>query len=177
MKRFTSHVNYMLAFLYFCLLPLLHAEEKCPDRTPTKRAFFGDTHVHTHFSLDASLMGTKTGPQEAYDFAKGETIRPFGPEGPTLQLDRPLDFVAVTDHAELLGEKRICSTPGERGYRSLSCWMFRNFANISFLTLNMPLSQPPLFGRVPRSLFCGWGGKRCRNAAKIPRSTPISDFP
>lgn len=168
MEWFESHVNYMTSLVLYLFMPMLMAGDNCPDRSATKQAYFGDTHVHTHFSLDASLMGTKTGPKEAYQFAKGEKISPFGPTGPSLQLDRPLDFVAVTDHAELLGEKRICTTPSEKGYRSLSCWMFRNFPNISFLTLNMPLSQPAIFGRVHRSFFCGWRGKRCRIAAEIP---------
>lgn len=67
----------------------------------TKTALFGDLHVHTRYSFDAFLFGTLTSPDDAYRFAKGEAIR--HPGGFDIQLDRPLDFYAVTDHAFYLG--------------------------------------------------------------------------
>ena len=70
--------------------------------TPSERsAYFGDLHVHTQFSQDAFLFGTREDPDAAYEFAKGNEIP--HPAGFDLQLDRPLDFLAVTDHAEFLG--------------------------------------------------------------------------
>ena len=68
-----------------------------PDRNP----YFGDLHVHTQFSFDAYLFGTRTNPDDSYQFAKGNVI-PHG-TGQALQLNRPLDFQAVTDHATYLG--------------------------------------------------------------------------
>ncbi len=61
-------------------------------------------------------------------FAKGESIgiQPYDASGQPLrrvQLRRPLDFTLVSDHAELLGETRICSTPGAPGYDSFVCWL------------------------------------------------------
>jgi hypothetical protein len=64
---------------------------------PLRDAFFGETHLHTAYSLDAYIGGTRIMPGDAYRYAKGE---PVEVGGVALQLGRPLDFVAVTDHAE-----------------------------------------------------------------------------
>ncbi|NOX50702.1 MAG: DUF3604 domain-containing protein [Gammaproteobacteria bacterium] len=64
-------------------------------------AYFGDLHVHTRYSFDAFLFGTKTSPDDAYRFAQGSAIPHSG--GFDIQLDRPLDFYSVTDHAFYLG--------------------------------------------------------------------------
>ena len=69
--------------------------------TPERQAFFGDLHVHTRYSYDAFVFGTRTDPDAAYDFAKGQPIT--HPAGFEMRLDRPLDFLAVTDHANYLG--------------------------------------------------------------------------
>ena len=72
-----------------------------PVFSQSKNAYFGDLHVHTRYSFDAFLFGTKTSPDDAYRFAKGEAIPHAA--GFDIQLDRPLDFYAVTDHAFFLG--------------------------------------------------------------------------
>ena len=74
-----------------------------------RRALFGDLHIHTSFSFDAFIFGTLTTPDDAYRFARGEAID--HPAGYKLQLDRPLDFYAVTDHASTLGMLRAMSNP------------------------------------------------------------------
>ena len=38
------------------------------------RPFFGDTHLHTSFSMDAGAFGARLGPKDAYRFAKGEEV-------------------------------------------------------------------------------------------------------
>ncbi|MAG30970.1 MAG: hypothetical protein CL908_08780 [Deltaproteobacteria bacterium] len=64
--------------------------------------FWGDTHVHSSYSLDANLFNNfSLGPDVAYRFARGEAISI--PGGATAELDRPLDFLVVSDHAEYLG--------------------------------------------------------------------------
>ncbi|MEJ2503889.1 MAG: DUF3604 domain-containing protein [Gemmatimonadota bacterium] len=68
-----------------------------------ERVYWGDTHLHTGNSFDVYLFGTPTStPETAYRFAKGESV-----ESPTTgqqwQLQRPLDFLVVADHAEALG--------------------------------------------------------------------------
>ena len=67
----------------------------------SQQAFFGDLHVHTALSLDAFAFGVIATPDDAFNFGKGETIRHSG--GEFIQLNSPMDFMAVTDHAEYLG--------------------------------------------------------------------------
>jgi len=65
------------------------------------RVFFGDTHLHTSYSTDAGMFGNTLGPDEAYRFAKGETVTASG--GVRARLLRPLDWLVVADHAENIG--------------------------------------------------------------------------
>jgi len=111
--------------------------EPCAAYDPLRRPFFGDVHVHTSYSFDASAQDTRNTPRDAYRFARGESlgIQPYDEEGKplrTIRLERPLDFVAVTDHAELLGDVAVCMTPGSPGYSSIMCWLHRNYGNIAF---------------------------------------------
>ncbi|MCY4428304.1 MAG: DUF3604 domain-containing protein [Halieaceae bacterium] len=114
--------------------------EPCKDFDPLRRPHFGDTHVHTAFSFDANSQDTRNTPGDAYDFAKGGRmgIQPYDEQGRAqrhIQLDRPLDFTAVTDHAEFLGEIRICTAPGSDGYWHPVCIAHRHFPQLSFATL------------------------------------------
>jgi hypothetical protein len=76
----------------------------------SRQAYFGDLHLHTSYSFDAwALMGTKITPDEAYRFAKGETVPYLGKQ--VHRADPPLDFLAVTDHSEYLGVMRQLDDP------------------------------------------------------------------
>ena len=66
-----------------------------------RRAYFGDTHLHTSFSPDAGMAGTKVGPNDAYRFVLGETVT--SSTGQEATISKPLDFVVIADHAENLG--------------------------------------------------------------------------
>jgi hypothetical protein len=68
---------------------------------PLRNAYFGDLHLHTSYSFDAYvLMGTRADPETAYRFARGEPVEYLGQ---MVQRREPLDFLAVTDHAENIG--------------------------------------------------------------------------
>jgi hypothetical protein len=70
-------------------------------RAYADQVFFGDMHVHTNVSFDAGLIGTTLDAHDGYRFARGEKV--FSNGGQPVQLIRPLDFLVITDHAEMLG--------------------------------------------------------------------------
>ncbi|PQA89776.1 hypothetical protein CW354_01560 [Marinicaulis flavus] len=83
-----------------------------PSRpNPLRNVYFGDLHLHTRNSYDAYLFNVRATPEDAYAYAKGGTIK--HPMGFDLQMNSgPLDFLAVTDHAEYLGVLEAIDTPG-----------------------------------------------------------------
>jgi len=79
------------------------------DSNPNMDAYFGDLHVHTKYSFDAYIFGTKATPDDAYRYAKGDSIK--HPLGFDMQLEDPLDFYAVTDHGAWLGMLQAYADP------------------------------------------------------------------
>jgi hypothetical protein len=65
------------------------------------RPFFGDTHLHTGYSMDAGVFGARLTPRDAYRFARGEEIT--SNTGQPVKLSRPLDFLVVADHSDGMG--------------------------------------------------------------------------
>jgi hypothetical protein len=65
------------------------------------RPLFGDTHLHTSFSMDAGAFGARLAPKDAYIFAKGNEIT--ASSGQRVKLSRPLDFLVVADHSDNMG--------------------------------------------------------------------------
>jgi len=96
----------------------------CRDRSPTRNAYFGELHVHTALSLDAYTFQTVGNADDAYRFARGEPILFAGDR--RIQLERPLDFTAVTDHASTMGELRLCTDPDSPVYDHRICRILRN---------------------------------------------------
>ncbi len=100
--------------------------EACEDRNPLRNVYFGDLHVHTRLSFDAWAYDVRVGPVEAYRFAKGESVflPPLDTDGKgtrEVRLARPLDFAAITDHAELLAETQLCADPESAAYDVERC--------------------------------------------------------
>lgn len=78
---------------------------------PERNAYFGETHIHTSWSVDAWVMGNRvTGPDDALKYAQGQTIK--HPMGFDITIDTPLDFMGVTDHSEYVGVTREANIPG-----------------------------------------------------------------
>src|SRR6476661_7093956 len=64
------------------------------------RVLFGDTHLHTSVSVDAGTLN-RVGQEDAFRFARGEEVTATG--GLRAKLSRPLDFLVISDHAEMYG--------------------------------------------------------------------------
>ncbi len=71
------------------------------DRAFPSQVFWGETHLHTGLSLDAGLFGNTTGHDTAYRLARGEQVT--SSTGLEVKLSRPLDFLVITDHSDLMG--------------------------------------------------------------------------
>jgi Protein of unknown function (DUF3604) len=103
--------------------------EACNHSVAERQPLFGDLHIHTSLSMDANSLGTRTMPDDAYAYATGQeidvhSINPVAGINKA-KIDRPLDFAAVTDHAEWLAEVSLCTTPGSATYNSTGCAIYR----------------------------------------------------
>jgi hypothetical protein len=139
--------------------------EACASRNPLRNAYFGELHLHTGNSFDAWTYDVLTRPADAYRFARGEELRlpPLGPDGKgtfPAKLDRPLDFAAVTDHSEALGEVSLCTTPGTEVYDSAICATYRTGSVLTILGIGV---IPP--ARPARPSICEADGGACLAAA------------
>lgn len=117
---------------------------------PTK-VFWGDTHLHTAVSVDAGTM-CRLGQEDAYRFARGEEVTTT--HGLRAKLSRPLDFLVISDHAEmyglmpqlLAGDQDVVSTPtGRRWYDELSSGdTDRIFATAMEIVRTLSGDEPPI---------------------------------
>ena len=88
-------------------VPTLAVDPRVQDTVspdPNRNLLFGDLHIHTSLSTDAFVFGVRSLPEDVYTFAKGGTIEHAA--GYPIRISRPLDFAAVTDHAEYMGQAR-----------------------------------------------------------------------
>ncbi len=110
---------------------------------PLKNAYFGDLHVHSELSFDAYIFGNRLSLDETYRVAKGEPVR--NAAGEIIQLTRPLDFTAVTDHAEGFGLRQSCEDPDLTEAAVVLCGRFERPDAKLFLELrNEGQKRPPV---------------------------------
>jgi hypothetical protein len=70
------------------------------NRSFPTRPLWGDQHVHSGWSFDAGFINALS-PEDALRFARGEQVETT--YGVPIQLSRPLDWLAMTDHSDLIG--------------------------------------------------------------------------
>lgn len=133
---------------------------------PNRRAFFGDTHVHTRYSADGYMQGVLATPSDAYDFAKGLTIGlpPYDLNGDPLRtasIDRPLDFAMVSDHAEHMGDDALCSNPASQAYNTSNCQIWRN-NELGQISINFLTDVSDVQNQTAPADYCFYNGaNRC----------------
>lgn len=109
--------------------------------------YFGDLHVHTAWSFDAFDRGVRTEPDAAYRFARGEKI-PHAAGGRIALAGPPLDFLAITDHAEYLGVTTAALRPSHPLHRQplIQSWLADDPARVELATRRI---RQTLQGREP----------------------------
>ncbi|MFK7896274.1 MAG: DUF3604 domain-containing protein [Myxococcota bacterium] len=141
----------------------------CENRNPERNLLWGELHVHTGFSGDAWRSDVRTRPADAYRFALGEAINipPLDTNGrgtQRIQLERPLDFAAVTDHAETLGSVELCTNPENPAYATPGCDYYRRQAAHPGIKGDPSL---PSRAEIDR-MVCGENNERCVAASLTP---------
>ena len=139
--RFRWTLAAVIATLWLSLPSALQAQDAVPrpgdvaaqaeafspyaGRAFPTRVLWGDTHLHTAISVDAGTMNT-VGQEDAFRFARGEEITTT--HGLRAKLSRPLDFLVVSDHAEMYGlmpalkagdQELLATEAGRRWYDEL----------------------------------------------------------
>ncbi len=126
-----------------------------------KQAFFGELHLHTALSTDAFMNGTRKHPYTAYRFAQGDPV--ILTNGAVWQISTPLDFVAVTDHAESFGDLQLCITPGSPVYDVPLCQEMRGRDPVS---MGRVIGGWSVDGAERNPATCGEGGSLCLEMAR-----------
>lgn len=133
--------------------PWVDDREPCADHDPRRNLYWGDLHVHTAYSFDAYVNEVRVDPEDAYRFAKGESVElPMGP----LTIDRPLDFAAVTDHAEYLAEVSACIDPDSAAWDAPLCQGLRDGTNAALVQFGLGLNgeDPSRFSDICDEVDC-----------------------
>ncbi len=130
---------------------LVYTEQRevCADRNPDRNLYWGDLHAHTGLSFDAWAYGNHHTPDDLYAFAQGQPMT-IQPGDRSVSLSKPLDFAAVTDHHEYLGEIELCTTAGSPTYDSQTCTRYREgeVGNVVNFGMQLAIDAPERFDDV-----------------------------
>ena len=132
-----------------------------------KNVYWGDLHVHTVESFDAVLFGTTLTIEDAYRFAQGDSLRTAG--GELMQLSRPLDFLAITDHAESFGMRTRCGDENLSLMEEFHCASMETPNIVTFLAIRAMANsdEEPQTTATPAGVY--------RNRLRAPPS--LTDLP
>ena len=148
----SKHLGLGGALVAAVLLPAI-AMAQPADR----QALFGDLHLHTSFSFDAwAKYGLKITPEQAYRFARGEPIDYLGQ---AVRRAEPLDFMAVTDHAEYMGALNQLDDPNSAASQSEFGKKYRTNGRAGFAVIvEYNKRHEPVPGiPIEASLASAWG--------------------
>jgi len=147
--------------------PWVEERAPCLDNNEQRNLYFGDLHVHTGWSFDAWNSDVRLGPIDAYRYARGGAVAlpplDASDAGTTVVTNpRPLDFAAVTEHAEFLAEVQACQDPTSIAYNSETCVAFRLGGPDGLVSWGIALGStaPVRFSDV-----CGEGAEDCVSLA------------
>jgi len=138
----------------------------CADRNPLKNPYFGDLHAHTSYSFDAFTFETRNTPFDAYAFAKGMSVQVAaaggGGGGPMTKIERPLDFLALTDHSEWLALTYGCGDTLDGGPQGLPQSPYYGTVQCNNFRSTVPIEEARDFaqGALIQSRICD-GGYDC----------------
>lgn len=143
----------------------------CLDFAPLGNLYWGDLHAHTSYSLDSYGFSNRNDPKDAYRFARGATL-PIasgggGVPGLTATLDRPLDFLAVTDHSEFFNATGECVLGTSLFYSGPYCTDYRNQgsqAQSNLMYEALALLGLPTQSQIPLCDFSDLAATECRRA-------------
>jgi len=149
------------------LVAYTEEREPCDCRNETKNLYFGDLHAHTRLSFDAYGYDLRVTPTQAYQFAKGGEVAlpPLDSDGigtRIVKLERPLDFVALTDHSEFLAEVYLCTNESSAAYNCATCQEYREYGtDVTKLGIKLATTKPVRFEDICRTF-----GADCNATAK-----------
>ncbi len=110
-----------IAAVAACVVMIGAAGDAIAQKNPERNVYYGEQHVHTSWSFDAFAFGdTATGPETFYQYALGNPVP--HPGGYDVRITTPLDWGAVTEHAEYAGMIQQASDPASP-LRQRSPWM------------------------------------------------------
>ena len=175
MKRLIATIAISSAALLGCsdpdVVPETHISTPPPPqasggsvkRFPLRTALYGDLHVHTSWSADAYVGGNRLGPNSAYRFARGEEVELQN--GLMASLETPLDFVALTDHAENFATHLPCTIGPGPEFETEQCRAIRS-GDLDQQAMLTQVFETAGDRPGPRSTLCDDDLERCLAAEK-----------